>query len=68
LTAAEFFQDKESYLIIGDGIFYSRATMCVIMNEIVVNKMFDFAEKLNSLKLTDFEIAVLCAIQLTTAG
>ncbi|XP_033753269.1 uncharacterized protein LOC117336751 [Pecten maximus] len=66
ISCSEFFIDDESYIVIGDGLFYSRSTMTKIMNTSIVHKMFLFAKKLNSLALSEFELGVLCAVQLLT--
>ncbi|XP_021351126.1 uncharacterized protein LOC110448935 [Mizuhopecten yessoensis] len=66
ISSSEFFIDEECYILIGEGIFYNRATMTAIMNPSIVNKMFLFAKKLNKLALSDFELGALCAVQLLT--
>ncbi|XP_069132424.1 uncharacterized protein [Argopecten irradians] len=64
ISTSEFFIDEESYIILREGLFYSRATMTKIMNPDIVGKMFLFAKKLNKLALSDFELGVLCVVQL----
>ncbi|XP_060072442.1 uncharacterized protein LOC132552296 [Ylistrum balloti] len=67
ISCSEFFIDEESYIILKEGFFYSRLTMTELMNASIVNKMFLFTKKLNKLDLSDFELGVLCAVQLLTA-
>jgi hypothetical protein len=50
------------------GEIYSRRAMRKILNDNMVNKLFEFANQFNSLKLTDLEIAILCATRLTATG
>ncbi|XP_060574680.1 uncharacterized protein LOC132732304 isoform X1 [Ruditapes philippinarum] len=65
LCSAEYFEDDVSYLIMESGEIYSRRAMRKILNDNMVNKLFEFANQFNSLKLTDLEIAILCATRLT---
>ena len=50
------------------GEIYSQETMRKILNDDIVNKLFEFANRFNNLELTDMEIAILCATRLTSTG
>ncbi|KAL3842429.1 hypothetical protein ACJMK2_020447 [Sinanodonta woodiana] len=68
LTRAEFFRENgDVCLLLGKNIVYNRFAMCKILNEYIVNTMFKFANEFNNFKLTDLEVGILCAVQLTQA-
>ncbi|CAL1535957.1 unnamed protein product [Lymnaea stagnalis] len=68
LTNSKMFHDNESYLQLSDGTFYTRGWMERILNPVIADKIVSFAKKFNRLELSDLELAVLCAIQLTAPG
>jgi hypothetical protein len=66
---AEFFNGQESYVLLNHKkIFYSKATMTLILGEELTNLMLDFGRKFNQFNLSDFEIGLLCAVRLTSPG
>ena len=60
------FQNGESYIVFEDGTVYNRKWMEFILNEAIVKKIINYAETFNSLTLSDLEVALLCAVQLTS--
>ena len=68
LTFAEYFRDGKSEMILSTGELYSIEAMRKILNDNMVDTMLRFAEQFNGLELTDLEVSILCAIQLTKAG
>ncbi|GFR62054.1 ecdysone-induced protein 78C [Elysia marginata] len=68
LTNSRLFHEGQSYLRLPDGTYYNREWMEVILNTKIVQVFFNFSEAFNSLNLSQLEVAILCAIQLTTPG
>ncbi|XP_071104993.1 uncharacterized protein [Haliotis cracherodii] len=66
LTCSEFFVDGESYLRFPNGRYYNRFWMEFVIKEDNVRLLFSFAEIFNKLQLSDLEIAIIAAIQLTS--
>ncbi|XP_067654979.1 uncharacterized protein [Haliotis asinina] len=66
LTCSEFFVDGESYLRFPNGRFYNRFWMEFVIKEENVRLLFSFADNFNKLHLSDIEIAIIAAIQLTS--
>ncbi|XP_045216476.2 uncharacterized protein LOC123566440 [Mercenaria mercenaria] len=65
LSHSEYMQRGESYMILKTGEIYSQKAMRKILNDHMVDTIFEFANEFNSLELTDLEVAVLCAARLT---
>ncbi|XP_059166541.1 uncharacterized protein LOC131948857 [Physella acuta] len=67
LTNSIFFQNDECYLVLEDGTFYTRAWMERILNPNIVDKIMTFSRNFNKININDSELAILCAIQLTSS-
>ena len=68
IQSAKLFENGESYLRLYHDIAYSRLWMRHFLTENLVNTMFRFAEDLNACELSDTELIIVCAIQLTDPG
>ncbi|GFO18163.1 nuclear hormone receptor e75, partial [Plakobranchus ocellatus] len=68
LTNSRLFHEGKTYMRLPDGTIYSREWMETILNKQMVQVFFKFAVAFNILDLSDLELAILCAIQLTSPG
>ncbi|RUS84138.1 hypothetical protein EGW08_008112 [Elysia chlorotica] len=68
LTNSRLFHEGQTYLRLPDGTYYTRDWMEVILNKQIVQVFFNFSVAFNSLALSNLEVAILCAIQLTSPG
>ncbi|XP_071122860.1 uncharacterized protein [Mytilus edulis] len=63
---SEFLCENESYVLLNNTkVFYSKATMKMILGEELTTLMLDFGRKFSQYNLSDTEIGLLCAIRLT---
>ncbi|KAL4225518.1 hypothetical protein ACF0H5_016206 [Mactra antiquata] len=66
LSYAEYFRNGRSYWILPSGEIYSAEAMRKILNDEMVDTIFQFADKFNALNVTDLEMGLLGGISLTT--
>ncbi|XP_063417104.1 uncharacterized protein LOC134699436 [Mytilus trossulus] len=63
---SEFLCENESYVLLNNTkVFYSKATMKMILGEELTTLMLDFGRKFSQYNLSDTEIGLLSAIRLT---
>ena len=60
--------DGQSYVVLPNNIFYTKQWKEIIYGKEVTDAIFEFCEKFNELKLTDYEKAILFPMVLTKFG
>ena len=63
-----FFHNRESYIRLLDDQSYSRWWMSHFLPQELIKAMFKFGEDLQDCQLTETELLILCAIQLSDPG
>ncbi|CAH1785408.1 unnamed protein product [Owenia fusiformis] len=68
ITSSGYIQGGESYMLLDNGIFYSKFWMSRILPADLIGKMFTVAEGFNECMLTFSELSILCSVRLTDPG
>ena len=65
---SQLYINGQSFVLLPNGIFYTRQWAELIAGKEVIDSIFDFCEKFNQLQLIDCEKALLFALIITNDG